>query len=549
MTSRQEYPTGHVDDSPETPVPTSVGGGEPRSGEGAEPLLGNLAEFVGSASATEPFGDPFRSWQLERYQIRDRLRSVTRDDRLRHCGAHSIRALGSVDVRRSVRVVAGKPEFVVGVSGLASCGRWYTCPFCAAQIAARRRGEIEQGIAAAVAQGLVVGMLTLTVRHRKRHALADLLGALRQGWRSVGQDKAVRRFRREIGWVGYVRVLELTYGPSGWHPHIHLLVFFDPQAATVEWEDGEADPDLLRGLQESTLRSWTAGVVKAGLRAPNRRAYDLKILADPKVEVPAYMTKSILGRQLSPESVKRVSKVSHEITGAMTKQGRALPNGQVLSRTNWDIVEAASKAGPELAMIRRAVPFADPADLVEEARWAKAAQLHEDIGVDHRTGEVVTLGMVKVAATPDVRLFWEMEGALRGQAMVNWSQNLKGRFGIGEITDDDIVAEALSGPESTVIGLPRSGVNRVQANQQWHGLKQSVKTGARTGGVTFCNANGIDWLDADDPTLVVDRKYRQWQGKKGYDAAVDMRYRIEEERWLAAAGGQGSYRDEEDGAA
>lgn len=547
--SAPEYPTGHAMGSPEAPDPTSVGGGEPRSGEGAEPLLGHFAESFGNHApisgpeAASEMADIVRPnwWGADRYTVRDNLRLITHDDRLRYCGAHSIRTFGTVDVRLG-EPAPGKKRGRVSIRGLASCGRWYTCPFCGAHLATRRRTEIEQGIAAAVEQGLVVALLTLTVRHSKRDALRPLLDGLGDGWKAVGQDKAVRRLRREIGWVGYIRVLELTIGPSGWHPHYHFLVFFDPEAATVPWEDGEVDPAVLEGLGKATLRSWKAGVKRAKLRAPNRRAYDLKVLADPRAEVPAYMTKSILGRSLSPESVERVGSIAYEMTGAMSKTGKALPSGQVLRRTNWDLIEAAADDATVLARYQLLRPGVDMAALIVDIRReATQAELATELGVDTKTGEVVTVGMVVDAVTDDIELFWELEEAFKGRAMTVWSQGLKSRFGVADVTDAEVFQD--------VIGLPRSGVSKIQRDQRWEALRTATATAKDEydGAVKFCEENQIDWLDPDDPLLIVDRQFRTWMGQKGRDEANRMLDALRLQQQQAAAGqGTGHGDDERD---
>ena len=469
---------------------TSNLGGEARSAEGAQPLLGNIAESFGN-----PLLDRGASARrAERYRVRDQLRRITRDDRLKWCGAHSIRALGSVDVRRS----AGPDGPVVGVSGLASCGRWYSCPFCAARIAARRREEIAQGVAAAVADGLVVAMLTLTVRHKASDALHTLLEALSAGWTAVGQDKAVRRLRKALGWVGYVRVLEMTFGLHGWHPHLHFLVFLDASVAEGGWgEDAETgawriDLFQLEALGQATLRSWKAGVTRLGLRSPNRHGMDLRVLAAPTEEVADYLTK--MGAvEMSADTAERVRSASFEMTGSMHKQGKALPSGRVLSRTSWDVVRSAAEG---------AAAFVAGGELVSA-----------------------------------IERFWELEEALKGRAMTVWSKGLKQRFCIGEQTDDAIVQEELSGPEATVIGLPLEGVRRTQAKGWWHGLTSSVLRQGRAGGAAFCDRHGIEWLEPDDPTLIADRVYRQWHGESGWWAAQDMARAIHEQRAVAAACG------------
>jgi hypothetical protein len=67
-------------------------------------------------------------------------------------------------------------------------------------------------------------MLTLTVAH----GMGDDLDRTRRGvadaWRRLWQGRWVRQWRARVGFVGSIRALEVTHGPHGWHPHLHVLL-------------------------------------------------------------------------------------------------------------------------------------------------------------------------------------------------------------------------------------------------------------------------------------------------------------------------------------
>ena len=83
--------------------------------------------------------------------------------------------------------------------------------------------------------GWTAWLLTLTVRHQRAHALADVFGALRDGWKTMTSGKAWQALK-VLGAPEYVRGSDLTWSSAhGWHPHNHVLALFPPGHG-----DGEA---------------------------------------------------------------------------------------------------------------------------------------------------------------------------------------------------------------------------------------------------------------------------------------------------------------------
>ena len=74
-------------------------------------------------------------------------------------------------------------------------------------------------------------LLTLTVRHR----YGDELAALRQGvanaWTRFINGAPWKLFRERVGFVGFIRALEVTHGGNGWHPHLHVVLLVQDGAA------------------------------------------------------------------------------------------------------------------------------------------------------------------------------------------------------------------------------------------------------------------------------------------------------------------------------
>jgi hypothetical protein len=108
------------------------------------------------------------------------------------------------------------------------------CPICAAKISERRRVELTQAIAHT---DLVPALVTFTLQHNQGDKPGLLLGALLDSYRFLKGGRKWANFVSDVGWLGSIRSLEVTYGDNGWHPHLHVLAFF--KAGSIL--DGVAD--------------------------------------------------------------------------------------------------------------------------------------------------------------------------------------------------------------------------------------------------------------------------------------------------------------------
>jgi hypothetical protein len=68
-------------------------------------------------------------------------------------------------------------------------------------------------------------LLSLTIRHRRSHALAFQVRLLRVAWRIMTGSRAWQRGARTLGLAHRLHTLEMTHRVrTGWHPHIHALL-------------------------------------------------------------------------------------------------------------------------------------------------------------------------------------------------------------------------------------------------------------------------------------------------------------------------------------
>lgn len=143
----------------------------------------------------------------------------------RTCHCHVYRAPVQGQGLSPIRVHKGKEHGKAFYSGLMSCGNVWVCPLCAAKISSRRRAELEQAIEAAKAEGLRVHFVTLTVPHGVGDDLGELLSKMAAATKRMSSGKHAIKQQLGEDLVGFIRVLEVTHGEHGWHPHFHLLVF------------------------------------------------------------------------------------------------------------------------------------------------------------------------------------------------------------------------------------------------------------------------------------------------------------------------------------
>jgi hypothetical protein len=273
-TDRRLGPTGETTD-------TQVTGGY------STPSASNPDQHAGSEESRDG-----------RHQLREALGDVTNDDALSKCGKFAL--AGGVTPKVT-------PNGRAYLSGVGTCGKVHFCPVCQATIRTARSAElqaagtawetyggrhqdaltearaakarvtaaIEAGespdwmdlVAEARADGLQGGglaMLTLTMRHYARHDLSDLVDQQRDAWKlSLGQNagRAWRAAKKRFGVAGFVRAWECTHGANhGWHPHWHVLVFFEEPLT----------PDEGTALEDVIYEAWSSALTKVGAYLPDR---------------------------------------------------------------------------------------------------------------------------------------------------------------------------------------------------------------------------------------------------------------------------------------
>lgn len=143
---------------------------------------------------------------------------------------------------------------------LCVCGSVWSCPVCASKISERRRVELSQGITKN--PDLQTALVTLTLRHNRADDLVVVLDALLSAYRYIKSGRRWKQFVGDVGLIGSIRGLEVTYGVNGWHPHLHILTF----------QDG-GSPDDLEGF---FTERWLAALSREGREALSGPGIDVR---------------------------------------------------------------------------------------------------------------------------------------------------------------------------------------------------------------------------------------------------------------------------------
>lgn len=236
-----------------------------------------------------------RQARLERWALQAAARELLPDERVSFCLRRVVPSPdGSKD---GVTVWYSEAVKRAHYKNLALCGSVWTCPICSAKITERRRVELTEAIERA--SGLQAVLVTFTMSHSNRDdlgaLLADLLDAFCEFKSGNNWTTLVQRF----GLVGSVRALEVTHWINGWHPHLHVLMFF---------RDGVD----VAALGDALTDRWLSSLAKHGRKADREHGVQI---SDRKGDVAAYIQK--FGHDPKPNRWT----VEHELTKSPVKRG------------------------------------------------------------------------------------------------------------------------------------------------------------------------------------------------------------------------------------
>ncbi len=224
-----------------------------RSGAGAseEGAVGASWHHAKQVSALLPAeADTRVSRRHVRYAQREVLWSQSSIERVRKCGRVPVQE-GGVAIKDN--------GGVAHYSGLATCGSIWACPVCSAKIRNRRAEEISTATAEWDRAGNSVYMATFTAPHDLGMRLGPLMSAIKEAFTQCLSGRAWIALKKRLGIVGQIRSLEITHGDSGWHPHLHVLIYVN----------GDLDAEGLAALVGHLRKQWRIWITRAGYRPPH----------------------------------------------------------------------------------------------------------------------------------------------------------------------------------------------------------------------------------------------------------------------------------------
>lgn len=188
-------------------------------------------------------------------------------------------------------------------SGTERCGSIHACPVCSGVIRPQRATEVDTAVRTHQANGGTMLFVTLTARHKVDDQLGTILDAVLTSWTEALRSRQWRKYRENLGLIGYIRSVEITYSrTNGWHPHIHALLFLE----------GTPSP-AMQAQWGSWLRNRWADLMeqKTGRRPDDRGDIGVNIKRANSQDIAGYLTK-----------IQEPDRVGQEMARSDLKTGR-----------------------------------------------------------------------------------------------------------------------------------------------------------------------------------------------------------------------------------
>ena len=223
------------------------------SPEKRAPLIGKVLARKGDIRLVDPKDQVAN--RLERWALQSVARHALPDSRTAACMRNRAKGCSHVAVKWS------KSSERASYANLQVCGSVWACPVCAAKISEHRRKELADLVDKHRAAGGFVYLVTRTFSHKSTSSLEALQQGLKVAENSLKSGKYWQSMKKDFGYVGTVRALEVTLASAsgGWHPHIHELWFVASQLSEEAQEN----------LRSKMFDKWTLACAKAGLGAPS----------------------------------------------------------------------------------------------------------------------------------------------------------------------------------------------------------------------------------------------------------------------------------------
>lgn len=204
----------------------------------------------------------YASRRVERFALQEIARSILRDMIERNgkmTYVHQVRNClrARISKNKGVTLFYNVEREQANFGNLQRCYSVWNCPICSMTITEGRRTELKQGLSNWLDVGGSVYLVTFTNSHHKGDDLEDLLQGQKKAFIKFWEKTKVKKMLKCLGYKGRIVATEVTWGDkNGWHPHYHMLFFFDHHIDA-------------NGLQSFLALEWQAACIKSGLKAPD----------------------------------------------------------------------------------------------------------------------------------------------------------------------------------------------------------------------------------------------------------------------------------------
>lgn len=204
----------------------------------------------------------YASRRIERYALQEVARSILREMTERNgkmTYVHQVRNClrAKITKKKGVTLFYNVEREQANFGNLQRCYSVWNCPICSMTITEGRRSELKQGLSNWIDLGGHAYLVTFTNSHHKGDDLGQLLQGQKKAFKKFWEKTKVVKMLKCLGYQGRIVATEVTWGQdNGWHPHYHMIFFFDHEIDT-------------KGLQSYLALEWKDACIKAGLKAPD----------------------------------------------------------------------------------------------------------------------------------------------------------------------------------------------------------------------------------------------------------------------------------------
>jgi hypothetical protein len=224
----------------------------------------------------------------------------------------------------------------VSYQGVMCCHNIWGCPICGRKLSERRKKGLSMLLTAHFDRFFVDSITAslFTIPHSKYDDLADIRKRLVKCYSDMTRSRGYKALMKKLEACGSSRGVEVTWSlVNGFHPHIHVLNFFENSI-------------LLHHdyLANTLFDLWTTSVLKNGFEAPSRQAFGCNIIPSNKAGIEAvaeYFSKS--ESDVNDADIMGYLKKHKEVRSVENSEGREVMGWQTEHEmTKWHLKQARS---------------------------------------------------------------------------------------------------------------------------------------------------------------------------------------------------------------